>query len=434
MHGRSWAARGAAGAFLAGALVPAVWAGGEACERAQRDLVVHEWGTFTSVQGSRGVALEGLHQEEERLPGFVYSRAEVQECPLRDKGYKGLEVPVRRVTQKMETPVIYFHTKTPQRVRVRVDFVKGLISQWFPVTDTLGPPEAPAGSGPLDMSQVERSFLEWKVDLIPGTTPPAEVPQVSPDDPWSFAREVDAAWLRTASREQPRLGPTEAERYLFYRGLGSFPLPLQTMDSGHPGVVVAMNRGQEAIPLGFGLSVDRDQQRIVWAPLGEARPGSGWKFDATRDPQPLEAGIEALTASVQQALTTQGLHADEARAMVRTWARSWFATPGTRILWVVPRPLVDRILPLEIEPTPRETVRVLVGRHEVITPEVLAEVTSALRGRCAREEAARQAAERTLQRFGRLLEPHVREALAGSQDPLVQRSGAEVLAAIAGLR
>src|SRR5207244_2239666 len=66
-------------------------------------FVVHEWGTFTSVQGADGVALEGLSREEESLPDFVYSRTKVRECPLRDKGWKGLEVPADHVTQKMET-------------------------------------------------------------------------------------------------------------------------------------------------------------------------------------------------------------------------------------------------------------------------------------------------------------------------------------------
>src|SRR5688500_18636621 len=73
-------------------------------------LVVHEWGTFTSMSGAPGVALDGLQYEEEQLPAFVYSRSEVRECPLRKQGYKGLEVPVENVTHKMETPVIYVHT------------------------------------------------------------------------------------------------------------------------------------------------------------------------------------------------------------------------------------------------------------------------------------------------------------------------------------
>src|SRR5262245_49488079 len=68
---------------------------------AASDLVVHEWGTFTSVQGADGVSLEGVSHEEEPLPDFVYSRAKVRACPLRARGWKGLEVPAEHVTQKM---------------------------------------------------------------------------------------------------------------------------------------------------------------------------------------------------------------------------------------------------------------------------------------------------------------------------------------------
>jgi hypothetical protein len=36
---------------------------------------MHEWGTFTTVSGSDGRMLTGLHIEEEHLPPFVYSHA-----------------------------------------------------------------------------------------------------------------------------------------------------------------------------------------------------------------------------------------------------------------------------------------------------------------------------------------------------------------------
>ena len=154
-------------------------AGDGAAPPAKSPFTVHEWGTFTSVQGADGVGLEGLAHEEEALPEFVYSRTKVRDCPLRAQGYKGLEQPAQHVTQKMETPVLYFHTGEPRRVRARVDFVKGLITQWYPVTDLLGPPEGACDAGPIDVSKVERSFLEWEVDLLPRTGPaPTEIPSV----------------------------------------------------------------------------------------------------------------------------------------------------------------------------------------------------------------------------------------------------------------
>src|SRR5262249_3461083 len=38
-------------------------------------LIVHEWGTFLSVQGSDGQTLGGMIESEERLPNFVRERA-----------------------------------------------------------------------------------------------------------------------------------------------------------------------------------------------------------------------------------------------------------------------------------------------------------------------------------------------------------------------
>lgn len=70
---------------------------------------IHEWGTFTSVSGSDGILLNGLHHEEERLPFFVHALSGMQNRgPSMTKGWMR---PVRNVTIKMETPVITLHDK-----------------------------------------------------------------------------------------------------------------------------------------------------------------------------------------------------------------------------------------------------------------------------------------------------------------------------------
>lgn len=50
--------------------------------------------------------------------------------------------------------------------------------------------------------------------------------------------------------------------------------------------------------------------------------------------------------------------------MVETWRDTWFA-PGTRIFYLVPRAMVDGVLPLEIDPQPLDITRVFVGRMEL---------------------------------------------------------------------
>jgi hypothetical protein len=393
-------------------------------------LVVHEWGTFTSMQGSDGVVLEGLQHEEERLPSFVYSRTEVRECPLREVGWKGLEVPATHVTQKMETPVLYFHSKTPRRLRVRVDFVGGLLTQWFPVSDLLGPAECAPEDGPLDLSKVERSFLQWDVDVLPSAGgPPAEMPRVSEDDPWSFARDVDAAYVRTVPRKAPeRRGPTEAERYIFYRGLGTFSLPIE-VEARPGGKAVLRNRGDLPLPTAISMVVrEKDARFEVHSALGPGETDVSLGEPPYDDKERVLEKARLVTAEI---LEKQGIFPDEARAMVRTWSRAWFSSEGTRILYVVPRATTDRILPLRIDPAPDEVVRVLVGRLEYLTPEAEAEVERALRDRASSDAAARDAATARLVRLDRFLEPAARRILAKTADPAVRRGAQDVLASLA---
>jgi len=80
---------------------------GERSAQTKHPLIVHEWGTFLSVQGSNGEALGGMVDSDEVLPLFVEER--------------GIQAWQRSMmSQKMETPVTYFYTDQPRDVAVRV--------------------------------------------------------------------------------------------------------------------------------------------------------------------------------------------------------------------------------------------------------------------------------------------------------------------------
>src|SRR5947209_17295264 len=97
------------------------------------DLVVHEWGTFLAMQGSDGITLDGMYHEEHALPAFVHARSRDQ-----------LHLP--SAILKGETPVVYFYTSTPQRVRVGVRFPAGVWTQWYPQASVVAPSLAEVSS------------------------------------------------------------------------------------------------------------------------------------------------------------------------------------------------------------------------------------------------------------------------------------------------
>ena len=84
--------------------------------------------------------------------------------------------------------------------------------------------------------------------------------------------------------------------------------------------------------------------------------------------------------------------------MVETWRDSWFED-GLRLFYIVPRGSIpgsiDDVLPLEVTPAPASTARVFVGRIELITPAIVAEVKD---GILRRDRAP-------IAKYGRFLKP-----------------------------
>src|SRR5207247_1933357 len=149
-------------------------------------LEVHEWGTFVSMEGSDGLALEGLHHDEEDLPAFVHSRGRDQ---LR----------LHATRSKMETPVLYFYSPTPQAVHVRVDFPEGILTQWFPQASLAAPRLLQGDPAPA----LKDGRLEWNAELTPATgsssadSTSALFPRTEPGHVWNFARDTHSAALTT---------------------------------------------------------------------------------------------------------------------------------------------------------------------------------------------------------------------------------------------
>ncbi len=382
-------------------------------------LVVHEWGTFTAMQGIDGLAVDGLQHEGDALPSFVHAATSpATRSPYHLWGDVSLDVPARHVNSKMETPVVYFYSDVPRQVTVRVDFEGGLLSEWFPRA-AISPGSTHGGA--VDVADVHRSSLGWDVALTPfAAGPPAAMPEVSNSDPWAFARDVGAAFV-TANRDGEA---PEVEHYLFYRGLARMRLPLAVQPLDDAGAIL-MNRGSAPIDGVFLLQIGESDARVVrWEPA--VGPGGSAALLAHGEMRPKAEVVGDLSRDVAAMLVAHGLYPDEARAMVRTWATTWFATEGTRVLYVMPRETVDQVLKMSITPAPDRLERVIVARQEFLTPSAKRDVTAALKDRAV--PAARDAAMRRLAKLGRFLEPAVRLVAAESKDAAVRASAAEVIA------
>ena len=93
-------------------------------------------------------------------------------------------------------------------------------------------------------------------------------------------------------------------------------------------------------------------------------------------------------------LMEAGLYRKEADAMMQTWWTSYFETSGLRVFWIMPRAMVDEILPLKVSPAPKDTVRVIIGRSEILRPFFERRLVSDFAAVNGREKGNRWASDR----------------------------------------
>ena len=340
-------------------------------------LTAHEWGTFTSIAGGDGQAVEWSPLTGATdLPTFV----EHFRTPQFKLGLRG--------TVRMETPVLYFYDSHEERVSVNVSFAKGLITEWYPHASSVGPSANPADWSLFQGSQ-DGSIAWDAVTLSPSLR--ADFERHPQESHYYAARMTSATPLRvkTSAGEQH-------EKFLFYRGVSTFHVPLSAKVTAGGQVHIA-NSLEEEIPntLLFERRGDKVGYRVDGALVGEA----------VLDPPELTGNVNDLGRELVGMLVAQGLYLDEAQAMVETWRGSWFEE-GSRLLYVLPEKFVNGILPLSIHPAPAQIARVFVGRMELVTPATEQAVVAAF--------AAPDTA--TLEKYDRFLEPILQTMMAKETD------------------
>jgi hypothetical protein len=346
-------------------------------------VVVHEWGTFTSVTGADGCTLvwRPLNFESD-LPSFVYSV---------DKGntWRGLRYPVKSglaVKVRMETPVLYFYSEENATVRVRVGFPDGIITEWYPHAQS-----------------VSRGNIDWgELKILPGAD--FGLPNDFRENHYYPARKTDAALVQVRNGQQ-----LEHEKFLFYRGVGNFALPL------------SMTLKADKVVIN-----NSDRENVRQVVLFENRGGNiGYQIHSLTETEleierpSLDDNLPELQQELKTMLTASGLYAKEADAMLNTWGDSWFEE-GLRVFYLMPRKTTEAILPIIIEPEPAGLERVLVGRTEIITPEMEQSVTTLVLNLSERSSSSREAALKEINKYGRFLEPILTKILGQTTDPMLK--------------
>ena len=235
------------------------------------------------------------------------------------------------------------------KVDVDVSFPKGFITEWYPQLTTLNPTHpVPQGSN-LFVQQESRAiwhdsehFPRGQKFNSPGRQSTAAGRRRQP----LFRRAPNQANFVVRANIATN-NTTNLEKFIFYRGAGSFATPLHvTVDSSN--LVTVENTGAQPLAHLFLLNIHDGQgafavldelassNSVQWQQLSDTG-GEHWNRFALPQFQ------TELASQVQAALISAGLYSDEALAMVNTWKDTWFTDDGVRVLYLLPRPWTDEI-------------------------------------------------------------------------------------------
>jgi len=349
-------------------------------------LTAHEWGTFTSIAGKDGHAANWLPLTGSTdLPAFVEH--------FQGANFKG----GLRGTVRMETPVLYFYTNHAITISVHVSFSQGLITEWYPHANRVEPVGLQTQTRMVaylnDWSRRQKQpdgSISWdSIALEPNSS--ASLPREDHTNHYYAARQTSSTPLRIKTQASEQV-----EKFLFYRGVASFSVPM-SVKLASDGKILTQNLSAQEIPAMLVFERRGDKLGFRIADASAAQP--------TLDPPELDATMDSLKQAVEDMLIAQGLYQDEAQAMFETWRDSWFEE-GSRLLYIVPRQFVDAVLPLTINPAPAKTVRVFVGRLELVTAATQRAVEQAL----ATHDRA------TLARYNRFLVPMLESMIANEKN------------------
>ncbi|MEM7557886.1 MAG: hypothetical protein AAF394_02060 [Planctomycetota bacterium] len=351
-----------------------------------KQLIVHEWGTFTELQDLTGKSIGGINTDDEPVPKFVHGIGPVLEStvePFRNAMWfgKGLRR-VPKVTTRLETPVVYFYPPTgqdkPMELNIEVQLRGGWLSEFYPKAQFHAP-----GLSAMNLDRNMAGSLKWN-KLQVGNLPVEAETRIPKTDEhvWLAPRKTGAALVQANNARPTEADPNarliEAEKYLFYRGVGGFSGPLQVVSDLKNNRLTINSRFYEVgaqkpltVDKAWLVRVQKDGSiafRTVdgfEAPHDRAAAVANISRAFQKDDHN-SANLHELQREMHAALVADGLYDDEATAMLETWRDAYFKSPGLRLFYVVPREWTDDRMPLSVSAR-CEMERVMIGRIELFS-------------------------------------------------------------------
>jgi len=318
-------------------------------------MIVHEWGTVTSLHLPNGDAIPRANGIgiEDQLPQFVHRNPQLDYFAFGEgtvvKGHPD-------VVMRLETPVVYFYPGAEHLGKpfdVKVQFNGGFLNEFYPKARLA---KIKQGGSRMRLKETSVSHLSWSgIRLVDKGAMLKTGNRV-----WLAPRQVNSALVQAENGE--------VEKYLFYRGVAHLPslmgtrhdlkkqivtlLPPANMATHKPWWVpsawIISVRGDKAafLPLGgFAINADTPNRKINLKKLGEHN----------------SANFKKVRSQVLAALMADGLYEDEAQAMLNTWGHSYFKKAGLRILYIMPKQWAGIHLPISVS-MPSQISRTFVGR------------------------------------------------------------------------
>jgi hypothetical protein len=215
--------------------------------------------------------------------------------------------------------------------------------------------------------------LRWQSLIVsPKQLPWMNMPAI-PADPkyawWDTVRSVHSSYL--SNRD-------EAERFLFYDGPTLAKFPIDFLDRGDhlevgPNLLETANTIHPTVEDTFvGVRATKDRPYAFRSGMFvEVKPGktAGYRIDLPAsidrqtklelDPLKRREDVDVFKGFWDMlAENGAGLTTEESGALIQTWTKEFFFTPGRRLLLVMSAADYDAMCPLTIRPRPTEMARV----------------------------------------------------------------------------